>query len=228
MSQNGHEDRQTKDDTPTDKDDEIPVENLTRKDIADDSQHNAGDQPAYASTGNGNEAAAASADAAPQDDDHESPPAPPPDLSQLLEAEQAKSAQYEQKLQLALADYQNLSKRTASEIDSRVLKQMSDVMTSLIDIRDDFIRAKDAFAKDNIDSSGLDSILRNMDSVLAKYEVNPIDALGEIFDPNMHEAISVETDPSLDDATIVRELRRGYTFRNTIIRPSMVAISKKE
>ena len=227
MSQNDEYHKTEDDASPNpDKDDEIPVENLTDKNTTTttyDSKHDADNQLTCASSDANDEAATASSDIAPQDNHELSP-----DLSQLLEAEQAKSAEYEQKLHLALADYQNLSKRTASEIDSRVLQQMSDVMTSLIDIRDDFIRAKDAFTKDSIDSSGLDSILRNMDSVFAKYEVNPIDALGEIFDPNMHEAISVQTDPSLDDSTIVRELRRGYTFRNTIIRPSMVVISKKE
>ncbi len=149
-------------------------------------------------------------------------------LSVLLEKEKTRSSEFEQKLRLALADYQNLSKRTASDIDNRVMQQTRDVMTSLVDIRDDFIRARDAFTKNNIDVSGLDSVLRNMDSVLGKYEVRPIDALGEIFDPNTHEAISTQIDPTLDDNTVIQEVRRGYTFRNTIIRPTMVVISKKE
>jgi molecular chaperone GrpE len=57
--------------------------------------------------------------------------------------------------------------------------------------------------------------------------VAPIDALGEIFDPNIHEAISVITDSSLDDNTITKEIRKGYISQKRIIRPTLVEISKK-
>ncbi|MFB5633164.1 MAG: nucleotide exchange factor GrpE, partial [Nitrosopumilus sp.] len=68
----------------------------------------------------------------------------------------------------------------------------------------------------------------NMDSMLKKYDVAPIDALGEIFDPNIHEAISVITDSSLDDNTITKEIRKGYISQKRIIRPTLVEISKKD
>ncbi|KFM20481.1 Protein GrpE [Marine Group I thaumarchaeote SCGC RSA3] len=76
-------------------------------------------------------------------------------------------------------------------------------------------------------SAALDSILKNMDSLLKKYDVAPIDALGEIFDPNLHEAISVVTDPDLDDNTIIKEIRKGYISQKRVIRPTLVEISKK-
>ena len=98
----------------------------------------------------------------------------------------------------------------------------------MLGVRDDFVRARDTFAREQVDTEGLDSILRNVDSVLERHGVRPIDALGEIFDPNMHEAVSSEVDPMLDENTITKELRRGYVMKNTIIRPSMVVISKKE
>lgn len=149
-------------------------------------------------------------------------------LADQLEAERAKSDQYEQKLKLALADYQNLTKRTASEIDNGITAKMGGIMTDIVAIRDDFARARDTFAKDGADTAGLDSIMKNLDSTLQKYDVNPIDALGEIFDPDMHEAVSTEVDSTLDENTIIKELRRGYMLKNTIIRPTMVVISKKE
>lgn len=151
-----------------------------------------------------------------------------PSLACQLDAERAKSAQYEQRLALALADYQNLSKRTASEIESGTTARMAGIMTDMVAIRDDFARARDTFAKDGADTAGLDSIMKNLDSALQKYDVAPIDALGEIFDPDMHEAVSTEVDPTLDENTITREVRRGYMLKNTIIRPTMVVISKKE
>ena len=113
-----------------------------------------------------------------------------------MQAEAAKSSRYEQKLKLALADYQNLTKRAASEIEAGIAARLGGLVSDVLGVRDDFVRARDTFAKEQVDTTGLDSILRNMDSVLERYEVRPIDALGEIFDPNMHEAVSSEVDPA--------------------------------
>jgi molecular chaperone GrpE len=58
--------------------------------------------------------------------------------------------------------------------------------------------------------------------------VTVIDALGEIFNPNFHEAISFITDFELSDNTITKELRKGYISHNRVIRPTLVEISKNE
>ena len=89
------------------------------------------------------------------------------------------------------------------------------------------MRARNAFSQNNIDTTGLDSILKNMDSLLTKYNVIPIEALGEIFNPNLHEAISIVSDPALDDNTITKEIRKGYISHERVIRPTLVEISKK-
>ncbi len=67
-----------------------------------------------------------------------------------------------------------------------------------------------------------------MESLMQKYHVVSIDALGEIFNPNFHEAISITVDPDLDDNTITKEIRKGYISHERIIRPTLVEISKKE
>ena len=98
------------------------------------------------------------------------------DLPKLLELEQQKVSQFEEKLKHVLADFQNLSRKTQSDIE----------------------------------------------------HVIPIEALGEIFDPNFHEAISIISDPTLDDNTITKEIRKGYISHERIISPTLVEISKKE
>ncbi|MDH5665362.1 MAG: nucleotide exchange factor GrpE, partial [Nitrosopumilus sp.] len=90
-----------------------------------------------------------------------------------------------------------------------------------------FVRAKEVFSESKVNSEGLDSILKNMDSLLKKYHIEPIDALGEIFNPNFHEAISIINDPDLDDNTITKEIRKGYISHERVIRPTLVEISKK-
>lgn len=148
-------------------------------------------------------------------------------LSRLLEEEKQKSQDLENKLKHALADFQNLSKKTQSEIENGVNNKVAKFMIDFLKIYDDLIRAREVFSKSENNVQGLDTIIRNMDAFLAQNNVIPIDALGEIFDPNLHEAISIIDDPELDDDTITKEIRKGYISQNKVIRPSLVEISKK-
>ncbi len=149
------------------------------------------------------------------------------DLENLLSLEKQKVADYEEKIKHVLADYQNLNRKTQSDIEKGVNSKINEFMIEFLKIYDDFVRAKDVFSQNNIDITGLDFILKNMDSLLVKYNVTPIEALGEIFNPNLHEAISIITDPQLDENTITKEIRKGYISHERVIRPTLVEISKK-
>jgi molecular chaperone GrpE len=149
------------------------------------------------------------------------------DLKTQLTQEQEKTTSYEKKLQYLLADFENLKKRTELDVQSRVNSALDSMMLKFLSIYDDFVRAKDALVKQKINTDGLSAILKNMDSFLSENGVSPIEALGEIFDPQLHEAISVKEDSSLDDNTITAEIRKGYILQNRVIRPSLVEISKK-
>ena len=150
------------------------------------------------------------------------------DPIKLLELEKQKVSQYEEKLKHVLADFQNLSRKTQSDIENGVNSKINEFMLDFIKIYDDFIRAKEVISESKINADGLNSILKNMESLMQKYNVTPIEALGEIFDPNYHEAISIISDPTLDDNTITKEIRKGYISHERIIRPTLVEISKKE
>ncbi|MGI0089686.1 MAG: nucleotide exchange factor GrpE [Nitrosopumilaceae archaeon] len=148
------------------------------------------------------------------------------ELKAQIAKEQETVASYEKKLQYLLADFDNLKKRTELDIQNRVNLLMDEMMLKFLSIYDDFVRAKDALAKQNVNIEGLDAILKNMNSFLSEYGITPIDALGEIFDPKLHEAISVKGDPLLDNDIITAEIRKGYILKNRVIRPSLVEISK--
>ena len=150
------------------------------------------------------------------------------DSIKLLELEKQKVSQYEEKLKHVLADFQNLSRKTQSDIENGVNSKINEFMLDFIKIYDDFIRAKEVISESKINADGLNSILKNMESLMQKYNVTPIEALGEIFDPNYHEAISIISDSTLDDNTITKEIRKGYISHERIIRPTLVEISKKE
>ena len=150
------------------------------------------------------------------------------DPIKLLELEKQKVSQYEEKLKHVLADFQNLSRKTQSDIENGVNSKINEFMLDFIKIYDDFTRAKEVISESKINADGLNSILKNMESLMQKYNVKPIEALGEIFNPNYHEAISIISDPTLDDNTITKEIRKGYISHESIIRPTLVEISKKE
>lgn len=149
------------------------------------------------------------------------------ELNKLLLQEKEKAADYESKLKRALADLQNLERKTKSDIENGVNTKIDQFMIEFLKIYDDFVRAKEFFSKNNVNIQGLESILKNMNSLLSKYNILPIDALGEIFDPKLHEAISIIEDPTLEENTITKELRKGYISHNRVIRPTLVEISKK-
>jgi len=93
------------------------------------------------------------------------------DVSKLLELEKEKSSEYEKKLQLVLADFQNLSRKTQSDIENGINSKINEFTLDFLKIYDDFVRAKEVFSESKINSEGLDSILKNMDSLLQKYHI---------------------------------------------------------
>ncbi len=133
----------------------------------------------------------------------------------------------EDKLKRSLADYINLERKTKSDIQNGIAEKMDKFILQFLIIYDDLVRAKEILKKENPDAQGLDGILKNIDSLLESYGITPISVLGEIFDPNLHEAISIIHDESLDDNTITKELRKGYISHNRTLRPALVEISKK-
>jgi len=149
------------------------------------------------------------------------------ELEQKLEKEEQKLGVCQEKLKHVLADFQNLERKTKLDIENGVNLKIDKFMLGFLSIYDDFILAKKILNDEKIDVSGLESIVKNMNSLLSEYGVTQINALGEIFNPNFHEAVSVVEDSSLDEDTITKEIRKGYISQNRVIRPTIVEISKK-
>ena len=142
-------------------------------------------------------------------------------------SDQKKLSICEDKLQRALADYQNLDRRNNIEVSQKILKRTNQLMLSFIGIYEDFLRAKDALVNDNTNTEGLDAVIKNMESLLFENNIKQIEAVGEIFDPKLHEAVSTVEDNSLDDGTITQEVAKGYISSQEVIKPSKVIVSKK-
>ena len=162
-----------------------------------------------------------------RDSDIESNDSTLSELKEKLSSSTQNLASCEEKLKRSLADFQNLQKKTNSDIQNGVNAKIDQFMKNFLSIYDDFNRAKKSMIEENVNVAGLESVLKNVDSLLSEYGVTPINALGEIFDPNLHEAVSIVEDPTLDDGTITKEIRKGYISQNRVIRPTIVEISKK-
>jgi molecular chaperone GrpE len=127
------------------------------------------------------------------------------------------------------AEFANYQKRTKQQADADRAYAVGSLARDLLDPLDNFERANEALraAGDGGISAGLDMVRKQLLESLAKHGVEPIDALGLPFDPNLHEAILQQ--PSLEhpEGTIVAELSKGYRIADRVLRPSKVAVSVK-
>ena len=117
---------------------------------------------------------------------------------------QKENSDLKDKWQRALADYQNLERRTQVEVSQRVSSKTNDLLLNFINIYEDFVRAENSLSKEKIDTSGIIAVIKNMESLLSENKIKPIDAVGEIFDPQIHEAVSMVVDETLDEGTITQ------------------------
>ena len=134
---------------------------------------------------------------------------------------------YLDQLQRARAEFANYQKRIRAQMEADRAYAVAGLSTDLLAAIDNFDRALEAArasgAAPIID--GLSLVHRQLHDILAKHEIQPIQALGKPFDPNEHEAITQKPDPSLPEGTVVAELARGYKLRDRVLRPSRVVVS---
>ncbi|MGI6119211.1 MAG: nucleotide exchange factor GrpE [Desulfosporosinus sp.] len=136
--------------------------------------------------------------------------------------------QYNQLIRLQ-AEYDNYRKRTLKEKTEIIKYATEGLMGELLPILDNFDRAISA-AKVTSDfasfSQGVEMIFRQIETALGKEGLKAIDAVGQPFDPNIHEAVlQVATDEHPEN-TIIEELQKGYYLKDKVLRPSMVKVSK--
>ena len=135
------------------------------------------------------------------------------------------------KLKYSLADFDNYRKNIEKQNALRVLSVKADILSTVVNFREDFIRALDTLKHHKVDISireGLTNILKNIDLFLEKENVLEIKALNNVFDPNFHEIIGffyVEDDA--EENIITKEIRKGYLLNDRVLRPSLVEVSKK-
>ncbi|MDN5867613.1 MAG: nucleotide exchange factor GrpE [Candidatus Nitrosocosmicus sp.] len=135
------------------------------------------------------------------------------------------------KLKYSLADFDNYRKNIEKQNALRILSVKADILSTVVNLREDFIRALDTLKHHKVDISileGLTNILKNIDLFLEKENVLEIKALNSVFDPNFHEIIGFSyVEDDVKENIITKEIRKGYLLNDRVLRPSLVEVSKK-
>jgi molecular chaperone GrpE len=140
----------------------------------------------------------------------------------------AERDEYLEQLRRTLADFANYKRR--NEQERAVVRQFAnrDLLLQIIDIQDDFARALNAIPEDQRDNgwvSGTAMIERKLNAVLERAGVTQLDALGQPFDPALHEAVA--SDPGSSGEQVVEVFRTGYKLGDQVIRAAMVRTGDK-
>ena len=133
------------------------------------------------------------------------------------------------KLQRVSADYDNLQKRTAKQIAESISYEKEKIIKTILPVLDNFEHTlQSAHSAENVGVllKGIQIIYEQMLCILKSHNVEQIQALGEMFDPAMHEAMMQKTEPEQEENIVLEEFQKGYTLNGRVIRPSKVIVNK--
>ncbi len=126
------------------------------------------------------------------------------------------------------ADFENYKKRSAREKEEAIKYANSSLLERLVAIIDNFALGLEAAKEEGEKSpiySGMTLVLKQLNDLLAENGLQPIEAEGKKFDPNLHEAIAHEPSDQFHEGIVLRQTRRGYRFKDRLLRPSSVVVS---
>lgn len=150
-----------------------------------------------------------------------------------LEAELNQSKEqaedYYARLQRLQAEFDNFRKRSQKEKEDTLKYAAERIIEAMLPVLDNFERAV-ASSQSSQDfkafSQGVEMILKQMKSGLEKEGLTPIEAVGQPFDPKLHDAVLQVDSEEYPENTVVEELQKGYSLREKVLRPSMVKVSR--
>jgi molecular chaperone GrpE len=158
------------------------------------------------------------------------PPGAEPDVeARLANLEKDKKENWDRYLRAA-ADLENLRKRQRREIDDAKLESKGRVLKEMLPVVDNLERAIEHAtnqAGTNPIVEGVQLVLRQFLTAFERLDVTPIDAGGQPFDPNLHEAIS-QQESDAPPGTVVQVLQRGYKSGDRLLRPALVVVAKSK
>lgn len=143
----------------------------------------------------------------------------------LLKAKQEELDEITDRYKRILAEFENHKKRSQKERENLYGSILGDVVEVILPILDNLENAAKVETKDEEYKKGIELVLKQFQDVLKSKGVEEIKALGETFDPEVHEAVSSVQDDTKGEKEIVQEYRKGYKIGTKVIRHSMVVVA---
>jgi molecular chaperone GrpE len=153
-----------------------------------------------------------------------------------LKRVEAESAELKDQLKRRQADFENYRKRVERERSETYNRVNADVATKLLPVLDNLKRALEA--ESSVESSesdefrhflsGVDLIYKQLNGVLEAMGVKPVPAVGEQFDPHIHEAVVTEATDDYEPDTVMQEMVTGYRLGDKLIRPALVKVATRK
>ena len=136
-------------------------------------------------------------------------------------------AELTDKVKRQLAEFENFRNRTEKEKSQMYMVGARDVIEKLLPVVDNFERGLKSIPEDQKDgpvASGMEMIYKQLITVLTDLGVTPIEAVGQEFDPNFHNAVMHAEDEELGENTVSEEFQKGYKYKDAVLRHSMVKV----
>lgn len=136
-------------------------------------------------------------------------------------------AEMADRLLRARAEFDNARRRAERERSDFLQFAAMDLVKDILPVLDDFERAVKVETSDRNYAKGVELINQRLFETLKKLGLEPLEAAGKPFDPNLHQAVErVETDEA-EDHTVLGEFQKGYNFKGKLLRPAMVRVAVK-
>ena len=137
-----------------------------------------------------------------------------------------KIADLEDRVKRQMAEFENFRKRTDKEKSQMFDMGVKNVVEKILPVIDNFERGLENVPEgaDEAFVNGMKMIYKQMTDELDKIGVKPIEAVGQPFDPNFHNAVMQVESEEYESGTVAQELQKGYMYHDTLVRPSMVGV----
>lgn len=151
------------------------------------------------------------------------------ELKSQLEAKTKEAQEYYENWLRAMAELDNLRKRTEKERSEYFKFANEQLIKELLPVLDNLERAT-RHAQESEETKGLlegvNLTLKMLNACLEKFGVKSVNAVGEKFNPHFHEAVQVEERDDITDEVVVREYQKGYLLHERLLRPALVVVAK--
>ncbi len=147
----------------------------------------------------------------------------------LKEKYEAEIADLKDKYTRLYAEFDNFRKRTEKEKIQNFDFGAREVIEKLLPVVDNFERALGTVEEEDVEDAftkGVQGIYKQIEKLFEDLQVKAIKAEGEKFDPNLHNAVMTDTESDAPEDTVTQDLQKGYTYKDQVIRHSMVKVKK--